>query len=71
MILVHKLAIAIGAFNPTVFARNLQPDARMATFATIARNAVAFYDFGFRRLNGHRLAILLANPQAGQSRMRL
>ena len=55
MILVDEFAIAIGAFDPAVFARDLQPDARVAqsAFAAVTGDAVCVNDFGFRCFGGH------------------
>jgi len=66
MILVHKFAIAIGAFNPTVLIRDLQPDPWMPPLAAITGNAITVHDLGFRRFNVHRLAVLLAIVQNGR-----
>ena len=48
-ILVDQLAIAIGAFDPAVFARDLQPDARVtqSAFAAITGDPIAVHDLGF------------------------
>jgi len=56
---VYEFAIAIGAFDPAVLFRELQPDARMtkATFATITGHTPLVYDLCFWRSNRHGFAL--------------
>ena len=42
----HKLAITIGALDPAVFHRNLQPNTRMSTLTAVAINAIRINFFG-------------------------
>jgi hypothetical protein len=70
VIVVHKFAIAIGAFNPAMFIRNLQPNPRVAALSAIAGNAIAVDDLCFRGrnwgLNTHRLVVLFGICPVGQ-----
>ena len=59
-VFVYQFGIAIRAFNPAMFARDLQPDTRMTqrAFAAIASNAITVYDFDLRYRGCHRVCSL-------------
>jgi len=65
MSFIHKPAIAIGALDPALCLRDLQPDPWVPPFAAITGNAIAVHNSGFRRLNVHRLAVLFDNCPTG------
>jgi hypothetical protein len=54
-IAVHVFAVAIWAFDPTMFMRDLKPDTRMAkgTFAPVTGHAVSIDKLCLWRLYGH------------------
>jgi len=59
MIFVHELAVTIRTFHPTMFAWDLQVDARMPAFAAVTGHLVGVNDLGFWRLRSHLGGVLL------------
>jgi len=56
---VYEFAIAIGAFDPTVLFRELQPNSRMtkAPVPAITGHAPVVHDLGFWRCRCHEFAL--------------
>ena len=66
MVLMDELLVAIAAFDPARFARNLQPDARMAKPrpAAVAGDLPAVHHFGFRGLDCQAVSLPVVAGQA-------
>lgn len=62
--LMHIFTIAISAFNKSLIAGNLQPDARMPQppFATVTGDTPSIHNTGFGRLDAHGARSLGVKP---------